>query len=380
MKRFATFVIGFALLFAVGCGGGGDDAAVPPSGGDVAPGLMGEATSVAIGELPVFSLDTSEYPAWSTFVVAGNAGLVNPAEGGAYGPLEIKWGVDVVIQAKDYDPCLAEFANAQCDAACITVIDSLNPAMGRPCTGILPNSNSVGSDKVIAVGVDDVEGLKTVTTHGLEKSVSHYSWYRELEASGKNPADYKYVNLDPGAAATALQNTSGEVKAICVWHPFALQTIKNAPGAKTVMDSSLIPLEIIDQVVIGNDSLAKPGGEAFAACLCDIYFTVCGNLWADDQKVQDTTRLALKEDFAPSFDLNDMKIILKDSKFYRTAAEGIALYKNPEFRKLTEATVIPTCQKIGILEAGKKPTIGYDGEEGKQLTFSTKYMDMTTTK
>jgi len=368
MKSFATFVLVLSLLSFVGCKDA-DDTTIPSGPDD--PVNSGVA---ADGTLPVFTLDTSEYPSWSTFVVAGNAGIVNPEEGGDYGPLEEKWQVDVVIQAKDYDPCLMEFSNGSCDAACLTVIDSLNPAMGRASTGILPTSNSVGSDKVITIGEVDLEGLKSVPTHGLEKSVSHFSWYRELQAQGANPAEYEYLNLDPGAAAMALQNGSGEVNAICVWHPFALQTLAKAPNAQTCFDSSLIPLEIIDQVVIGNDSLAKPGGKAFAACLCDIYYTVCANLWSTDQAIQDTTRLALKEDFAPEFTLEDMEIILTDSLFYKTSDEGIALFNNPEFRSITEGIVIETCQAIGILETGVQPTIGY-GDDVKQLTFTTEYME-----
>lgn len=370
MKRFAIFVMSVSMLFfVIGCGGSPPDEA-SDSGGE----SSGGAPTVATGDLPVFTLDTSEYPSWSTFIVAGNAGLVNPAKGGDHGPMEIKYGVDVVIQAKDYDSCLTEFANGACDAVCMTNIDSLNPAMGRACTAICPTSNSVGADKVIAVGVDDIDGLKGLTVYGLSKSVSEYTWIRGLEQSNKNPTEFSFLNLDPGAAAIALQNSSGEVKAICVWNPFAMQTLRKAQGAKEIYSSDLIPGEIIDQIVIGNDSLARPGGEAFATCLCDIQYTVCDKLWSSDMAVQNATRTALKEDFAPSLTLEDMEIILTETSFYPSAETGIALYTSAEF-KTDMDTVVTTCQTIGVLEVGKSPTIGYDSGNN-QLTFSTKFMKL----
>jgi NitT/TauT family transport system substrate-binding protein len=384
MRTFATFVV--MLFLVVGCGTPApEDTPAPPFEGTVEPAgeqaggeSSGGAPAAATGKLPAFTLDTSEYPSWSTFVVAGAAGLVNPDKGGEYGPAETKWGVDVVIQAKDYDPCLSEFANGACDAVCMTNMDSLNPAMGRPCTAICPTSNSVGADKVIGVGIADIAGLKDVKVFGLDKSVSRLTFHRGLEKSGENPTEFQFANLDPGAAATALQNGSGEVKAICVWNPFAMQTLRKTPNAKEIFSSALIPGEIIDQIVIGNDSLKKPGGEAFAACLCDIFYTVCNNLWSSDMNVQNATREALKADFAPKLSLDDMQVILDETKFFATAETGMAVYSSPEFQA-NMATVVKTCQAIEILEAGKQPTISYGGKPA-QLTFTTKFMEQAASK
>ena len=364
MRRIATFVL---LAAIAGCGA--------PGGGEKAP----EVPEAAEGQvLPVFTLATSEYPSWSTFVVAGNVGIVNPVAGGDYGPLEEKWGVDVVIEAKDYDACLTLIANGAVDAACITNIDSLNSAMGRACTAICPTSTSAGADKVISVTAKKAEDLKGTKVYGLAKSVSEVTFVRGLEKQGLNPAEFEFVNLDPAPASTAIQTGSNDVKAICVWNPFALQTLRTAKDSTDVFNSSLIEGEIVDQVVMGNDSLAKESGEGFAACLCDIFYTVCDNLWSSDQSVQDATRTALKEDFAPDLSLEDMKIILSETKFYRTSKDGTDLYKSDDFKK-TMDTVVATCQAIGILEEGKQPTVGYD-DPIAQLNFTAKYMEKAVSK
>lgn len=379
--KIANFaLLASAIMLMSGCGGETKSKSTTP----------GEAVSATSGKTtppsktietptgtPAFSVATSEYPSWSTFMVANKAGIINGSKG-KMGPLEQKWGVDLVLEVKDYDPCLAMFANGAVDVVCMTNIDSLNPALGRPSTAICPTSTSVGGDKVIAVGISSPEELKGVKVYGLAKSVSQYSYYRELEKRGLNPAEYPFENLDPAAAATALQSGSGEIKAICVWNPYALQTLRTNTNSKSILDSSEIPEEIIDMAVMGNDSLAKEGGESFAACVCEVYYAVCDLLYNADQAKADAALTALGEDFS-KLPLEDMKIVVKDTRFYNTSEKGIALFTSASYKK-TMDTVVATCQKIEILEKDKAPpTIGYN-DEGKQLNFSTKYMEMAASK
>jgi len=366
MKRFWSFVL-VAMIGFVGCSQNPPDEPSAPEASEDG----GSDAVVTTGDLPAFSITASEYPSWSTFMVAAKAGLINPDQGGDYGPLEIKYGVDVVLQVKDYDPCLTMFANGACDATCMTNMDALNPALGRASTAICPTSQSLGADKVIAVGFKSVQDLKGQKVYGLAKSVSEYLFVRGLEQQGENPTDYEFANLDPGAAATALQTGSSDVKAIDVWNPFALQTLRTAKGSTTIFDSTVIPGEIVDMIVIGNDSLAKEGGTNFATCLCDIFYQVSKNLNSSDSAVADATLTALGEDFS-NLPLADMRIVIKETQFYATPQDGTSLYTSDQFKE-TMKTVVSTCQKIGVLE-DKTPTIGY-GDASAQLNFDPQYME-----
>ena len=58
------------------------------------------------GPQGAFTLAWSEYPSWSVFGVADEAGLIDKDEG-KKGTLEEKWGVDIVLKQLDYEPCLA---------------------------------------------------------------------------------------------------------------------------------------------------------------------------------------------------------------------------------------------------------------------------------
>ncbi len=331
--------------------------------------VPGDASSTAPPAPPTFSLATSEYPSWSVFTVAAKAGLINGEKGGKPGEYEEKWNVDIVLEVKEYDPCLVMYGQGVVDAVCMTNTDALNPAMQRNTVGILPTSTSAGADKVITVGINSVEELKGQKVYGLAKSVSEYAFIRCLEKQGLNPADYKFENLEPSAAATALQTGSNNVKAICVWNPFAMQTLRTNSSAKDLFNTALIKGEIVDGVYVAAESLKRDGGDRFACCICDIYYMVSKML--QDPNRGEQTRAALGEDFA-HLSASDMVTILVETEFYGTPQAGIDWYSSSEFHKIMTDTVVPTCEKMGSLASGK-PKVGF-GDPEAQLNYDTQYM------
>ncbi len=58
-----------------------------------------------------------------------------------------------------------------------------------------------------------------------------------------------------------------------------------------MFDSSAIPEEIIDMVVVAKDSLAKPGGKRFAYCVAETFYAL--NKRIEDPKTGDDTLVAL---------------------------------------------------------------------------------------
>lgn len=157
---------------------------------------------------PTFSLAWSEYPSWSVFGVADVTGIINRKKG-ELGPIEKKWGVDIELKEAEYDPCLAMYGAGQCDAVCITNMDILQPSLGRPGVMVLPTSTSFGADACIVTSdIKTVEDLKGVKVHGLEKSVSEYCFVRNLELLNQAEKDYTFSNMDPAAAALAMQQAA----------------------------------------------------------------------------------------------------------------------------------------------------------------------------
>ena len=366
MKKCSVFVL-LAVVALVGCSG---ESSPPKDGVKVAYTPTPAPVVATSAKLPVFSLDYSEYPSWAAFGVAADRGLINPAVGGKMGTLEVKYGVDVELRLLDYDTCLTQYGSSTADAACIANTDSLSAAVGRPTTAIMTTSTSFGADAILAVGIDKLEDLKGVTVYGLENSVSQFNYTRILEKKGLNVSEYPFSNKDPGAASQEMQTKQPNIKAIAVWEPFVMQTLRQRTDAKKIVDSTIIPNEIFDLVLMGNDSLKKDGGESFAVCICDTFYQV--NQMLADPKTSDATYVALGEKFS-SLGLDDMKKVCTEVKFFGTKEAGIWIFSGEDLpTAMKEVERFCVAREIVKLPP---PKVGYN-EPRATLNFDSKYMQL----
>lgn len=372
MKRsIIVAVVASSLLglMMVGCsgGGGGDD---PGGGGG------------GVAETPSFSLAWSEYPSWSAFGVAHELKIIN-GEKGELGPVEKKWNVDIELKEADYDPCIQMYNTGAVDAVCMTNMDSLNPALSLTSVAVCPTSTSIGADACIVVGIDDVVALRDHKVFGLAKSVSEYTFIRNLTKLGENEADHNFTNMDPGAAAQAMVTGSPDHKAIVVWNPFVLSTLGSAEGAKVLFDSSGIPEEIIDMVVVAKASLDKPGGKDFACAVLETFYKV--NQMIEDPKTHDQTLISLGARFS-SLGLEDMEKVVTQTKFYNTPDAGLELFNGGGFfteQKFTETMdmIVDFCQDHEIVP--EKPTVFFgptDKAGDAQFILDPTYMESVKQK
>ncbi len=317
---------------------------------------------------PSFTLAWSEYPSWSVFGVADEQGLID-GKPGAMGSIEEKWNVDIVLNLADYDTCIGQYGTNEADAVCITNMDILAPSASRPAVAILPTSTSAGADACIVVGINSIDELAGKPTYGLEKSVSQYCFERVLELNGKKPADFPFQNMDPAAAATAMQTSQADIQSIMVWNPFVMQTLSDRKDSKVLFDSTSIQEEIIDMVVVGKDSLSKPGGERFAYAVLETFYAV--NALIDGASTRDETLVALGSKFS-KLGLEDMKKVVTQTQFYNTPAKGLELLKEgSKFRQETMPAVAEFLVSHEMAES--KPTIGF-GDAAAALNFDTRFL------
>lgn len=334
-------------------------------------------TSTALVAAPSFSLAWSEYPSWSVFGVAHAYKLIDGAQG-KLGPIEQKWNVDIVLKEAEYDPCLQLYGAGQCDAVCITDMDVLNPSLTRPSVIVLPTSTSFGADACIVTGViKDVKALRGKKVYGLEKSVSEYCFVRCLETMGEKESDYKFTNMDPGAAAVAMQQKQKGYDAIMVWNPFVLETLNKRKDARVLFDSTKIPNEIIDTVAIAQASLDKPGGQDFACAVIDTFYAVNDRI--ADPKTRDETLVALGEKFS-HLDLKSMKKVVEQTKFYSTPQAALDILTGAELKGIMEK-VVKFCVGHQITE--KTPVVGYGAKAdapGANLRFDPSFIKLAQEK
>jgi NitT/TauT family transport system substrate-binding protein len=321
-------------------------------------------STVRADEVPSFSLAWSEYPSWSAFGVAHEFGFINGREG-EMGPIEKKWGVDIVLKEADYDTCLVMYGSGKCDAVCITNMDALIPCLTRKSVGILPTSTSFGADACIVDGsITDIKQLRGKKVYGLAKTVSEYCFVRNVEILGEKEADYRFTNMDPAAAALAMQQKRDGFDAIVVWNPFVLETLNKRKDARVLFDSTTIPGEIIDMVVMTQEALDKPGGDKFAWAVIDAFYTINQEMAKADTR--DETLIALGEKFS-NLDLNSMRKVVKQTRFYSTPEEGIQVLGMEATAGIMEK-VVAFCVSHEIVP--KAPEVGFGSQtEAKEAAF-----------
>ncbi|MEO0459480.1 MAG: hypothetical protein AAF219_01465 [Myxococcota bacterium] len=333
----------------------------------------------AVAPAGPFTLAWSEYPSWSAFDVASSKGYIDGKEG-ELGEFEKKYNVDIVLKEAEYDACLTMYGSGQVDAVAITNMDILNPSLGRKSVAILPTSTSYGADAVIvdAKKVKNIKQLKKVETKGLDLSVSQYMFARNLEEKKQDPKKFKFSSMDPGAAALAMQQSDKNTTSIAVWNPFVMSTLeKRGDEVKVLFDSTTIPGEIIDMIVMSDESLKKEGGAAAAHALVAAFYRLNEDM-ADDTKRADTLT-AIGEKFA-DLSAEQMEKVVEMTRFYGTADAGIQVFENGALLEgVTEKTiqeVMPAVVKFsmeyGITE--KEPKLAYGDDAEADLRFDATYM------
>ena len=326
---------------------------------------------------PTFSLAWSEYPSWSAFGVAHEVKLIDGGKG-KLGPIEEKWGVDIELKEADYDTCLVMYGAGKCDAVCITNMDALIPSGAIPSAAVLPTSTSDGADALIVTSqIADLKDLKGKKVYGLAKTVSEYCFVRNLEERGEKEKDYTFTNMDPGAAALAMQQKQEGFDAIVVWNPFVLETLNKRSDVRVLFDSTSIPGEIIDMVVVAQASLDKPGGDKFACAVIETYYAL--NKRLADPKTCDDTLIALGEKFS-HLDLQSMRKVVKQTKFYSTPEAGLKILGG-DATKTIMRTVVKFCVDHEIVE--KDPKVGYGDRKAAAeagLRFDPTYIKRTAGK
>ncbi len=327
------------------------------------------SSSAESGPLPVFSLAWSEYPSWSVFGVADELGLID-AEAGELGSIEEQYGIDIELKEASYDSCLNMFSSGDCDAVCITNMDALIVSPSRDGVAVLPTSTSKGADAcLVTEAVPDIEALKQHPVYGLKGTVSEYCFVRCLELAGFDEKDFNFTNQDPAIAATNMQQKAETHQAIMVWNPFVIQTLRDRSDVRVLFDSSQIPGEIVDMVVAGRDVMQREKADAFVKAVAAAFYAV--NRAIEDPAQGDEVLVALGKNFS-NLGLDDMRLVVQQTVFYKTPAEAKALLSSNEFKQTME-TVTEFCVSHDLV---KEPSVGYGPDSGEtKLRFDGSWIE-----
>jgi len=149
-----------------------------------------------------------------------------------------------------------QYTAGQFDGVSATNMDTLSIPSGGgvDTTALIVGDYSNGNDAVILKRDGDLTSLAGMPVNLVELSVSHYLLARALDTVGLSEADLDGV-INTSDADMIAAFATDDVEAVVTWNPLVSE-IMNAPNATKLFDSSDIPGEIIDLMVVNTDTLA----------------------------------------------------------------------------------------------------------------------------
>jgi NitT/TauT family transport system substrate-binding protein len=196
-----------------------------------------------------FNVAWSIYVGWMPWDYADRSGILKKWAD--------KYGIKIKLtQINDYVESINQYTAGGFDACVMTNMDMLTiPAAGGvDSTALIAGDFSNGNDGVVLKGkgksLADIKGQKI---NLVELSVSHYLLIRALSSVSLRERDVKIVNTSDADIVGAFATPAST--AVVTWKP-QLSAVLSAPDAQLVFDSSKIPGEIMDLMVVNTATLA----------------------------------------------------------------------------------------------------------------------------
>jgi NitT/TauT family transport system substrate-binding protein len=318
-----------------------------------------------------FKICWSIYVGWMPWAYGAEQGIVKKWAD--------KYDIEIeVVQINDYIESINQYSTGGFDACTMTNMDALTiPAAGGvDSTALIVGDFSNGNDGVVLKDKKSLADIKGQRVNLVELSVSHYLLARGLETVGLTEKDLTVMNTSD-ADMVAVYGTD-DVTAVSTWNPL-LNEIISMPNSYKVFDSSQIPGEIIDLLVINTETLKK--NPKLGKALVGAWYEIMANMNGTDK-----VAIAAKESMAiaSGTDLAGYEAQLASTEMFYTPTAALALTNSEELVKTMES-VAKFSFKHGLLGNGA-PDAGFIGIEmpagtfGNQdnikLRFDPTYMDM----
>jgi len=303
-----------------------------------------------------FKIAWSIYVGWMPWDYANQSGILKKWAD--------KYGIKIQLtQVNDYVESINQYTAGGFDGCVMTNMDMLTiPAAGGvDSTALIMGDFSNGNDGIVLKGkgkkLADIKGQKI---NLVELSVSHYLMARGLESVGLRERDIKTVNTSDADIVGAF--ASADSTAVVTWKP-QLSEILKTPNTSLVFDSSKIPGEIMDLMVVNTATLkANP---KLGKALVGAWYETLNVMFKGDAATK-TARTAMAK--ASGTDLAGFESQLATTKMYTTPTEASAFVNSD--------TVIKNMDLVrkfsfahGLLGEGAKSVdaVGIEFPNGKTL-------------
>lgn len=297
-----------------------------------------------------------------------------------------KYNVAIKVQRFDYAPSLEAFVAKNIDACAMTNMEALDlpAAAGIDTTSIITGDYSNGNDALLVrkdVQFKQLPGKKVLL---VEKTVSQYLLERALTLNGLEGQikQVRLINTSDADIATAFIGDKSQ-EAVVTWKPMVSQIAKQ-PGVKKLFDSSKIPGEIVDLMVVRTEILNRPdgSGQRFAKALAGAWYETT-KLMSGKSPETDKVLKAIADGSQDT--LESYKEQLSTTNLFYTASSAAAFTGAKEFQQKMNL-VRQFCFTHGLLGEKTKSAddvaISYpDGtiqgkKERVRLRFDATYMKL----
>lgn len=265
-----------------------------------------------------FSVCWTIYAGWMPWDYASAQGIVDK--------WAKKYDISIdVVQLNDYVESINQYTAGQFDGCTMTNMDALTiPAAGGvDSTALIVSDFSNGNDGIVLKGEGKtLADLKGMDVNLVELSVSHYLLARGLERARLSEKDLKVVNTSDADISAAFD--TNDVQAVTTWNPM-LSDIKAKPSVTEVFNSSQIPGEIMDMMVVNSATLKD--NPALGKALTGAWFEVMALM-----NSQGAAATAALEHMAKASgtDLPGYQAQLATTKIFYTPQEALAFATSPK--------------------------------------------------
>jgi NitT/TauT family transport system substrate-binding protein len=318
-----------------------------------------------------FTLAVSIYAGWMPWYYAKDQGILKKWAD------RYKIAIDVVEM--DYIPSVEAYVAGKVDACVMTNMEALAmPAKsGIDTTVVIVGDYSNGNDALLVRGIPDVKGLKGTEVYLVELSVSHYLLARALAMHGVKESELTLVNASDSDIAPAFIANKRQ-KAVVTWNPMVM-SIEQTPGVSRIFDSSKIPGEILDLLVVNTKAVTDD--PRFAEALVGAWYEVMGVM---SQRGPEADKAMAAMAQRSNTSLNEYKAQLRTTAMFWTAEAASDYTRGTEIKEKMDF-VRRFCFEHGLLgeDARSADVVGISYPDGTvqgdsrnvKLRYDTRFVD-----
>ncbi|MGD8834555.1 MAG: putative urea ABC transporter substrate-binding protein [Desulfobacteraceae bacterium] len=282
--------------------------------------LLAAMVPSAAPAMETYRIAWSHYTGWEPWEYARNSGILNKWAD--------KYGIKIQLDLiNDYIESINLYTGGAYQGCVMTNMDALTiPAVGGvDSTALIIGDFSNGNDGIVIKHGDKIADLKGRKVKLVELSVSHYLLARALSVNNMKERDVQLINTsDADIAAVFAADDKG---AVVTWNPPLMQC-RNIKGAKLIFDSSQIPGEIIDMMVVRSDS-----PDTLKKALVGAWYETMAAISSKSKTAKEA--IAYMANFAGGTEA-EFKAQLRTTAMFYTAREAVAFATGDQLKKTME--------------------------------------------